>query len=167
MSANKKVAVIGFGYIGVGVVRALYEKGVNGLELVKVCDIDLKKRRPVKIPKTMLTDDWKTVVNDPEIDIIVELMGGIEPAKTIQMAALKNGKDVVTANKKMLASEGKDIFSLAAKLNRKVGFRASFVGCHSLIHEFQQAGSATKQFKRIYAILKRHFQLYFIHYDPR
>ena len=91
MSANKKVAVIGFGYIGVGVVRALYEKGVNGLELVKVCDIDLKKRRPVKIPKTMLTDDWKTVVNDPEIDIIVELMGGIEPAKTIQMAALKNG----------------------------------------------------------------------------
>jgi homoserine dehydrogenase len=153
MSTNKKVAVIGFGYIGVGVVRALYEKGVNGLELVKVCDIDLKKRRPVKIPKTMLTDDWKTVVNDPEIDIIVELMGGIEPAKTIQMAALKNGKDIVTANKKMLASEGKDIFSLAAKLNRKVGFRASFVGCHSLIHEFQQAGSATKQFKRIYAIL--------------
>jgi homoserine dehydrogenase len=153
MSAVKKVAVIGFGYIGVGVVRALYEKGVNGLELVKVVDIDLKRKRPVKIPKTMLTDDWKSVVNDPEIDIIVELMGGIEPAKTIQMAALKAGKDVVTANKKMLASEGKDIFSLATKLGRHVGFRASFVGCHSLIHEFQQAGAATKKFKRIYAIL--------------
>jgi len=153
MSAVKKVAVIGFGYIGVGVVRALYEKGVNGLELVRVVDIDLKRKRPVKIPKTMLTDDWKSVVNDPEIDIIVELMGGIEPAKTIQMAALKAGKDVVTANKKMLASEGKDIFSLATKLGRHVGFRASFVGCHSLIHEFQQAGAATKKFKRIYAIL--------------
>jgi homoserine dehydrogenase len=153
MSAVKKVAVIGFGYIGVGVVRALYEKGVNGLELVKVVDIDLKRKRPVKIPKTMLTDDWKTVINDPEIDIIVELMGGIEPAKTIQTAALKAGKDVVTANKKMLASEGKDIFSLATKLGRHVGFRASFVGCHSLIHEFQQAGAATKKFKRIYAIL--------------
>ena len=153
MSSVKKVAVIGFGNIGVGVVRALYEKGVNGLELVKVADIELKKRRPVKIPKTMLTDDWKSVVNDPEIDIIVELIGGIEPAKTIQMQALKNGKDVVTANKKLLAAEGKDIFSLAAKLGRKVGFRASFVGCHSLIHEFQQAGAATKQFKRIYAIL--------------
>jgi homoserine dehydrogenase len=153
MAAVKKVAVIGFGYIGVGVVRALYEKGVNGLELVKVVDIDLKRKRPVKIPKTMLTDDWKSVVNDPEIDIIVELMGGIEPAKTIQMAALKAGKDVVTANKKMLASEGKDIFSLATKLGRHVGFRASFVGCHSLIHEFQQAGAATKKFKRIYAIL--------------
>ena len=153
MSAVKKVAVIGFGYIGVGVVRALYEKGVNGLELVKVVDIDLKRKRPVKIPKSMLTDDWKSVVNDPEIDIIVELMGGIEPAKTIQTAALKAGKDVVTANKKMLASEGKDIFSLATKLGRHVGFRASFVGCHSLIHEFQQAGAATKKFKRIYAIL--------------
>ena len=153
MSSIKKVAVIGFGNIGVGVVRALYEKGVNGLELVKVVDIDLKKRRPVKIPKTMLTDDWKSVVNDPEIDIIVELIGGIEPAKTIQMQALKKGKDIVTANKKLLAAEGKDIFSLAAKLERKVGFRASFVGCHSLIHEFQQAGTATKKFKRIYAIL--------------
>jgi homoserine dehydrogenase len=153
MSAVKKVAVIGFGNIGVGVVRALYEKGVNGLELVKVVDIDLKTRRPVKIPKTMLSDDWKSVVNDPEIDIIVETIGGIEPAKSIQMTALRNGKDVVTANKKMLASEGKDIFSLAAKLGRHVGFRASFVGCHSLIHEFQQAGAATKQFKRIYAIL--------------
>ena len=153
MSSVKKVAVIGFGNIGVGVVRALYEKGVNGLELVKVVDIDLKKRRPVKIPKTMLTDNWKSVVNDPEIDIIIELIGGIEPAKTIQIQALKNGKDIVTANKKLLAAEGKDIFSLAARLGRKVGFRASFVGCHSLIHEFQQAGAATKQFKRIYAIL--------------
>ena len=153
MSAVKKVAVIGFGKIGVGVVRALYEKGINGLELAKVVDIDLKTRRPVKIPKTMLSDDWKSVVNDPDIDIIVETIGGIEPARSIQMTALKNGKDVVTANKKMLAAEGKDIFSLAAKLNRKVGFRASFVGCHSLIHEFQQAGAATKKFKRIYAIL--------------
>jgi homoserine dehydrogenase len=153
MSSVKKVAVIGFGNIGVGVVRALYEKGVNGLELVKVVDIDLKKRRPVKIPKGMLIDDWRLVVNDPDIDIIVETIGGIEPAKTIQIAALKAGKDVVTANKKMLAAEGKDIFSLAAKLNRKVGFRASFVGCHSLIHEFQQVGAATKQYKRIYAIL--------------
>ena len=153
MSSIKLVAVIGVGNICVGVVRALYDIGANGLELVKVIDIDLKKRRPVKIPKTMLSDDWKSVVDNPEIDIIVELIGGIEPARTIQLQALKNGKDVVTANKKLLAAEGKDIFSLAARLGRQVGFRASFVGCHSLIHEFQQAGTATKQFKRIYAIL--------------
>ena len=80
MAAVKKVAVIGFGNIGVGVVRALYEKGVNSLELVKVVDIDLKTRRPVKVPKTMLSDAWKSVVDDPDIDIIVETIGGIEPA---------------------------------------------------------------------------------------
>jgi len=60
----------------------------------------------VKIPKNMLTDDWKSVVNDPGIDIIVETIGGIEPAKSIQMTALKNGR-TCHANKKMLASEGK------------------------------------------------------------
>lgn len=153
MSPNMKVAVIGFGNIGIGVVRALYERGIKGLELVKVVDIDLRKKRPVKIPREILSDDWQSVVNDPDIDIIVELIGGIEPAKTIQVEALKNGKDVITANKKLLAAEGKDIFSLASKLKRRVGFRASFVGCHSLIHEFQQAGNAAKKFKRIYAIL--------------
>ena len=153
MSPDKKVAVIGFGNIGVGVVRALYEKGVSGLELVRVVDIDLKRKRPVKLPKEMLSSDWKAVVSDPNIDIIVELIGGIEPAKTIISRALRNGKDVVTANKKLLANEGKDLFALAVRRGRRLGFRASFVGCHSLIHEFQQAGNAAKEFRRIYAIL--------------
>ncbi len=153
MAALKKVAVIGFGNMGIGVVRALYEKGVSGLQLVRVVDIDLKRRRPVTLPKTMLSNDWQAVVDDPEIDIIVELIGGIEPAKTIITRALQNGKDVVTANKKLLANEGKDIFSLAARQKRRLGFRGSFVGCHSLIHEFQQAGNAAKEFRRIYAIL--------------
>lgn len=153
MSSAKKVAVIGFGNIGVGVVRALYEKGITGLKLVKVVDIDLKKRRPVMLPKGILSNDWQSAVNDPDIDIIVELIGGIEPAKAILSQAMKNGKDVVTANKMLLAHEGQSIFSQASRLGRRVGFRASFVGCHSLIHEFQQAGTAAKKFKRIYAIL--------------
>lgn len=153
MVPTKKVAVIGFGNIGVGVVRSLYEKGVSGVELVRVIDIDLKKRRPVKLPQEFLSDDWRTAVSDPNIDIIIELIGGIEPAKTMISLALKNGKDVVTANKKLLANEGKSVFALATKLKRQLGFRASFVGCHSLIHEFQQAGNAAKEFRRIYAIL--------------
>jgi len=84
---------------------------------------------------------------------VVELIGGIEPAKSIQIQALQNGKDVVTANKMLLAQEGQHIFQLASTLKRRIGFRASFVGCHSLIHEFQQAGTAAKKFRRIYAIL--------------
>ncbi|MFC2010725.1 homoserine dehydrogenase [Chloroflexota bacterium] len=149
----KKVAVIGFGNIGCGVVELLYQKGVAGLELSRVVDIDLEKKRPVNLPAGYLTTDWRQVVNDPEIDIVVELIGGIEPAKSIQLAALENGKDVVTANKMLLAREGYSVFQLASTLNHRVGFRASFVGCHSLIHEFRQAGIAATKFRRIYAIL--------------
>jgi homoserine dehydrogenase len=153
MADSKKIAVIGFGNIGSGVVEALYKNEFTGLELVKVVDIDLERPRPVTLPTEYLSGDWQAVVNDPSIDIIVELIGGIEPAGSVQLQALRNGKDVVTANKMLLAQKGQDIFSLASELKRRVGFRASFVGCHALIHEFQQAGVSAKQFRRIYAIL--------------
>jgi len=153
MADSKKIAVIGFGNIGSGVVEALYKKEFTGLELVKVVDIDLDRPRPITLPAEYLSNDWQAVVADPDIDIIVELIGGIEPAGSIQLQALRNGKDVVTANKMLLAQKGQEIFSLASELKRRVGFRASFVGCHALIHEFQQAGVSAKQFHRIYAIL--------------
>ncbi len=153
MAKTKKVAVIGFGNIGSGVVELLYQKGFAGLELSRVCDIDLERKRSVVLPASYLTTDWRQVVSDPRIDIVVELVGGIEPARSILLEAMQHGKDVVTANKKLLAQEGSQIFQLASTLNRRVGFRASFVGCHSLIHEFQQAGTAAKKFRRIYAIL--------------
>ncbi|HEX9976096.1 MAG TPA: homoserine dehydrogenase [Dehalococcoidales bacterium] len=149
----KKVAVVGFGNIGTGVVELLYKNGIPRLKLAKVIDIDLKRQRSVTLPASYLSTDWRTVVADPEVDIVVELIGGIEPAKSILSTALKNGKDVVTANKMLLAQEGHDIFDLAASLNRRIGFRASFVGCHSLIHEFRQAGAMARKFKRIHAIL--------------
>jgi len=153
MAGTKKIAVIGFGNIGTGVVELLYQKGIAGLELVKVVDKDLERKRPVAIPASYLTRDWRQVVSDPEIDIVVELIGGIEPPESILLQALQNGKDIVTANKMLLAQEGHRIFQLASTLNRSVGFRASFVGCHSLIHEFGLAGTAAKKFRRIYAIL--------------
>lgn len=152
-AGTKKVAIIGFGNIGTGVVELLYQKGVAGLELSKVVDIDLERKRLVDLPASYLTTDWRQTVNDPEIDIVVELIGGIEPAKSILLAAMQNGKDVVTANKMLLAREGHRVFQLASTLSRRVGFRASFVGCHALIHEFRQAGIAAKKFRRIYAIL--------------
>jgi len=150
---NKKVAIIGWGNIGSGVVDALYQRGVAGLELTRVCDIDLERDRPLILPAEYLTGDWQEAVNDPGVDIVVELVGGIEPARSIVLQSLQNGKDVVTANKMLLAQEGEAIFSLASSLKRRIGFRASFVGCHSLIHEFQQAGTTAKKFRRIYAIL--------------
>ncbi|MFC2015026.1 homoserine dehydrogenase [Chloroflexota bacterium] len=153
MAETKKVAVIGFGTIGYGVVDLLYHRGIAGLELAKVVDLDITTKRPVKIPPEYLSTDWKQAVNDPEIDFIVELIGGIEPAKSILTEALRQGKDVVTANKKLLAQDGESLFQLVSSLKRHIGFRASFVGGHSLIHELGLAGTAAKKFKRIYAIL--------------
>ena len=153
MEGTKKVAVIGFGNIGGGVVELLYQKGIAGLELARVCDIDLERKRPIALPASYLTTDWRPVVKDPEIDIVVELIGGIEPARSVLLEALNNGKDVVTANKSLLAQEGDRIFQLASNLNRRLGFRASFVGGHWLIHEFRQAGITAKKFRGIYAIL--------------
>jgi len=153
MAEKKKIAVIGWGNIGTGVVELLYQKKFAGLELVKVCDVDLETKRNVELPPDYLSTDWRQVVNDPATDIIVELIGGIEPAKSIQMEALKQGKDVVTANKKLLAKEGESIFKQVLDLDRRIGYRASFVGGHSLIHELGLAGTAAKKFKRIYAIL--------------
>jgi len=153
MAEAKKVAVVGFGNIGSGVVEILYHKGVAGLELAKVVDKEPERERPVVLPAEYLTTDWRQAVSDPKIDIVVELIGGIEPAKSVLLQALQNGKDVVTANKELLVEEGHHIFPLASTLNRFVGFRATFVGCHSLIHEFRQAGTAAKKFRRIYAIL--------------
>jgi len=121
MSSAKKVGVIGWGNIGSGVVEVLQEKGVAGLELAKVCDIDLERERAVSLPKEYLTRDWQEIVGSPEIDIVVELVGGIEPARDIIVQSLKNGKDVVTANKMLLAQEGQEIFSLATSLKRRIG----------------------------------------------
>jgi len=153
MTHTKKVAVVGWGKMGSGVVELLYQKEVAGLELSRVCDIDPERKRSVTLPASYLTTEWQQVIGDPGIDIVVELIGGIEPARSILLAALENGKDVVTANKMLLAKHGDEIFQLASTLNRCLGFRASFVGCHSLIHEFRQAGTAAKKFSRIHAIL--------------
>jgi homoserine dehydrogenase len=150
---TKKVAVIGFGTIGTGVVDLLHHRGVPGLELVTVVDKDLDRKRAVTVPPGMLVPDLKAATDNPAVDIVVELMGGIEPAKTVLLTSLRNGKDVVTANKKLLAKEGSDIFQTAATLGRKVGFRASFVGAHSLIHEFRQAKAMGRRFRKIQAIL--------------
>ena len=153
MSKTKRIEVIGFGNVGAGVVGLLHEKGIPGLQLARVVVADIDKKRPIELPVGYLSTDWKAAVADPKIDIVAELIGGIEPAKSIQLEALKAGKDVVTANKKLLAKDGEIIFRTAAELKRRIGFRASFVGGHSLIHELGLAGTGAKKFRRIYAIL--------------
>jgi homoserine dehydrogenase len=130
----KRVAVAGFGNVGKGVIEILLQKQIPELKLAKIVVKHPDKSRPFNVDPDLVTTDFATVVNDPTIDIIVEVMGGIEDARSLIMDALQNGKDIVTANKAIISS-GAEIFSLAAKQKRIIGFRGTFVGCNTLIHD--------------------------------
>lgn len=136
MSKNEvNVALIGFGTIGAGVVdifnknRDLISKKVGKeVYLKKVADLDLTTDRGVEVPEGVLTDDTMGVLADENIDIIIELIGGYEPARTFIIKALESGKDVVTANKALVAKYWEELQEVAAKNNRRLAFEASVGG---------------------------------------
>ncbi|MFH0764160.1 MAG: homoserine dehydrogenase [Candidatus Omnitrophota bacterium] len=153
------VGIIGFGTIGAGVVKALKSKrafireksGVD-VNIARICDKDLKTKRPVKVDRKLLTKAVPKVLYDPKIDIVVELVGGIHPAKDIVMEALRQGKHVVTANKALLSEAGYEIFSLANKLGLCVGFEASVGGGIPIIRALKESFVANR-FDLIYGIM--------------
>ncbi len=126
------IGLIGFGTVGSGVVKILQEKGPL---LQKSCDCeffikaiadkDITSLRQVKVNKNILTTDVEQVIADPQIEIIIELIGGINPARQYIIKALKNGKQVVTANKALLAEYGQEISSVAKENNVNLLFEAS------------------------------------------
>jgi homoserine dehydrogenase len=129
-----QIGLIGFGTVGSGVYNLLtHNAGIirerTGIDITlkTICDLrtDVVERLTQGVT---VTNDWKKLVEDPSIDIIVELIGGIEPAKTIILEAMKRGKSVITANKKLLAEEGSGIFEAAMKGPVKLGFEASVGG---------------------------------------
>ena len=153
------IGLIGFGTIGSGVAKFLLEsRGVllkrTGMEfnLLWVCDKDLSSKRGVNIPKNILTRDADRVINDPGVDIIVELIGGIHPAKEIIIKALSQGKHVVTANKLLLASEGDVIFKKARECDREICFEASVAGGVPVIKIIRE-GMVGNRFSSIFGIL--------------
>jgi homoserine dehydrogenase len=128
------IAIIGFGTVGCGLYRLLEKNaeviaqrtGID-ISVTAVCDVrsdHVKKTAP----GARIVSDWKEIVKDKSVDIVAELIGGIEPAKSIIMEALKNGKGVVTANKKLLAEEGRDIFKQANAGAGHIGFEAAVGG---------------------------------------
>ncbi len=128
------IAIIGFGTVGSGLYRLLKKNaGViakrTGIDIAvkAVCDVrtDIVKKTA---PGAAVVSDWKQIVNDGAIDIVAELIGGIEPAKSIIMEALRQGKGVVTANKKLLAEEGDSIFKQANSGAGRIGFEAAVGG---------------------------------------
>ena len=130
-----KVGLLGFGTIGGGVADILLNKvdqiaEATGkrIELVKICDKNLTADRGVAVPEGVLTDDMSKIMDDPEIKIVIELIGGIEPARTFVLRALQAGKDVVTANKALIANCGSELFEKARELGRTIAFEAAVCG---------------------------------------
>ena len=129
------IGLIGFGTIGSGLVRALKENGNllterTGLRFVirRICDKDISSPREVKVERSILTRNSEDILSNPRIDIVVELIGGIQPALNFILKALQNKKPVVTANKALLAEKGEAIFNAAYKNKVKIGFEASVAG---------------------------------------
>jgi homoserine dehydrogenase len=108
------------------------------LELVKVAVKDIKAKRD-GIATSLLTDDSYSVVNDPEIDLIIEVIGGISPAKELILAAFKNGKSVVTANKALLAKEGAALYQAAGEANVDLYYEAAVAGAIPILRPLRES----------------------------
>lgn len=154
-----KIGIIGLGNVGQSVVRSIqkYSALVNRrtslkIEIKGLCDNRKKKYNVAKKFSLPFTTNALELINDPEIDTIVELIGGIEPAYTFITQALKEKKNIVTANKALLSEKGKAIFSLAKKMGKTIGFEASVCGAIPLIQGISE-GLVSCEVKKIYGIL--------------
>ena len=121
-----KIGLIGLGTVGSGVYKSL--KNFDNVEIKKIAVRNLNKPRSVDVPAEMLTENPYEVVTNSEIDVVVELMGGVEPAWDYIKTALENGKHIVTANKELLAKKGEELFNLSEKHNRVVLYEAAIAG---------------------------------------
>jgi len=130
-----KLGLLGFGTIGTGVVRVLQKNADllrqrlgRSLELVKIVDLDITTDRGVAVDADLLSTDVDEIINNPEIDILIELIGGYEPAKTFILKAIANGKHIVTANKALMALHGQEILAAAEEQGVEVMFEAAVGG---------------------------------------
>lgn len=144
------VGLIGFGTVGKGLAEVLLSQQQRlqkrsglSIRLAKVADIAISEL-PEQFKDVVLTNDASALINDPDIDIVVELIGGIQPAKTFIMQAIEAGKHVVTANKALLSQEGSDIFASAARKGVEVGFEASVGGGIPVIKSLKEGLVANK-----------------------
>ena len=129
------IGLVGFGTVGAGVARILLRDAAEiasragaRLELRAVCDIDTTSDRGVDLPPGLLSDKLEAVLDDPEIGVVAELVGGTDFARDLIVKALDRGKHVVTANKALLAQHGTELFAHAAKCERSISFEASVCG---------------------------------------
>lgn len=154
-----KVGIIGFGTVGSGTAKILLgNRGLlrerTGLDIIlkRIADRDITRDRGFSVPEGVLTANADEILKDPEIDIVVELIGGIHPAKEFLLQAIKNKKHVVTANKALLATEGNEVFSEAEEHGVAIGFEASVAGGIPIIKVLRE-GLVANRILNIYGII--------------
>ena len=159
MSREINIGLVGMGTIGSGVVKILSKNkdliekrtGIR-INLKKVCDIKLDNAGKLGLKEEQLTKDYNDLINDNAISIIVELIGGYNPAKDIIIKSLKSKKHVVTANKALIAKHGKEIFEAAKENNVNIAFEAAVGGCIPIIKTIKESYAADN-ITKIYGIL--------------
>ncbi len=141
-----RIGLLGCGIVGGATARILevhaaelQQRAGTAIELRKVAVRSLSKPRPVDLPADMWTTDPWEVVKDPEIDVVVEVIGGIEPAKDLILEAFSNGKHVVTANKELLANLGKEVMDAAEASGKDLLFEASVGGGIPIIRPMKES----------------------------
>jgi len=147
-----KIGLLGAGVVGTGVVKTLTGHPLIEIKKIGVRDLNKKRNLPSNIDKSIFTTDLNSIVNDPEIEIIVEVLGGLSPSKELVIKAIENKKHIVTANKDLIATYGSDLFDLARSKNVQIQFEASVCGGIPIINTLKQTLSANK-FSRILGIL--------------
>jgi len=142
---NIRVGILGFGTVGSGVVKLIQENaGLLGkkigapLPIAKIADLDLDSPRGVEVEPSCLTSDAEEVVDDPGIQIVVELIGGTVAARELGLRALRNKKHLVTANKALLALYGQEMYRAAAENDVNLGFEASVGGGIPIIRALRE-----------------------------
>ncbi len=153
------VGIIGFGTVGTGTARILLEneniiRRRLGAPVVlrKISDLDVKRDRGLSLKGVQLTTNAQDVITDPDIDIVVELIGGYKPAKEFILGAISNRKHVVTANKALLAVHGEEIYAAAAKAGVTLGYEASVAGGIPILAAVR-SGLAANTIRSIYGIV--------------
>lgn len=151
MSTPLRIGLIGLGTVASGVAQILQthadrtnQRAGREIQLTRVAVRDLAKSRPVELPSEMLTTDSLSVATADDVDVVVELIGGLSPARELVLAALEQGKHVVTANKALLCEHGDELFQKARELQRCIAFEAAVAGGCPIIAAIGQAMSGNQ-----------------------
>ena len=154
-----KVGILGFGTVGQGTWKHLFEnekawEKILGIRLIptRASVRSLDKKRMLKIDSSCLTTNSLSIVEDPDIDIICELIGGIEEARELTLLAFKTGKPVITANKALICEHGDELFQAAEKAGVRYAFEASVAGGIPIIKVLRESLVAN-EFPLIYGIM--------------